>query len=115
MAKYAKLHEKEQDVLPMVVELLKDHIGRSRAITNTELRQQLTDLGYQDIGQIRMRKIINHIRNNDMLICLRGCNHGYYITTDKEEIENYIKSLIDRENAINHTRQTIERQLEMLS
>lgn len=114
MAVYGKLEDREVNILPMVIELLREHRGRSNAITNAELRQQLIDLGYQDIGQIRMRKIINHIRNNDILICLKGCSHGYYITTDIEEIKNYIGSLNERKMAIDHTKQIIERQLDIL-
>ena len=114
MARYAKLNDIENEILPMVVKIMEDHDGKEKAITNSMLREQLTDMGYQDVGQVRMRKIINFIRNNYILICLKGCNFGYYLTTDTEEIKAYITSLIDREAAIRHTRQTIERQLQML-
>ena len=114
MARYSTLGDKECEVLPMVIELLREHIGRDKAITNTQLRAQLIEIGYQDIGQIRMRKLINYIRNNSILICLKGCTYGYYITEDPEEIRAYISSLVKREGAIRHTRETIENQLEML-
>ena len=111
---YRKLDGKEETLLPIVIDILKRHTCRDKAISNEEIRDITTQMGYEDIGQIRMRMIINHIRKNNLLQCVIGCNYGYYISTDEEEIKKYIEDLKDRELAISSTRETIENQLIML-
>lgn len=51
------------------------------------------------LTEARLRKISNHIRVNSLLP-LRGTTRGYYLATERHEIEAQIQSLRDRANAI---------------
>ena len=66
--------------------------------------------GYQ-IGEVRVRKIINHIRNNGLVECLIATGKGYYVTESIQEMEAYIESVKNREDAIRTMRESMELQL----
>jgi prefoldin subunit 5 len=66
--------------------------------------------GYQ-IGEVRVRKIINHIRNNGLVECLIATGKGYYVTESIQEMETYIESVKNREDAIRAMRLSMEEQL----
>lgn len=51
------------------------------------------------LSEPRLRKLCNYIRSNS-LIPLIATSKGYYVSYDKEEIQNQIQSLFDRGNAI---------------
>jgi len=65
-----------------------DVVTRYNSYTNTK-----------DLSQPRLRKIVNFIRTNGLLPLI-ATSSGYYVSTDKEEIEKQIKSLIQRSNSI---------------
>jgi hypothetical protein len=48
----------------------------------------------------RLRKLVNHIRCHSMLPLI-ATSKGYYVSNDKSEIQNQIKSLRERANSIN--------------
>lgn len=48
---------------------------------------------------VRMRKCVNYIRSNAM-IPLIATHHGYYVTTDKKEIQAQTESLLHRAQSI---------------
>ena len=65
--------------------------------------------GYK-ISEPRIRKIINYIRNNDMVPCLIANSDGYYVAQSNEEMLTYEDSLLGREEAIRAVRLAMERQ-----
>ena len=68
--------------------------------------------GYK-VDNARLRKIINHIRINGMVIGLIATSDGYYIAETRKELEVYLKSLEGREGAIHAVRKSLERQLQL--
>ena len=105
------LTEYEKDtLLPIMVKCLSKHIGKDKVITNAEMCAKMAIYGYK-IGETRVRKIINHIRNNGLVECLIASGRGYYVTESAEEMEAYIKSVKNREDAIRAMRMSMEEQL----
>ena len=106
-----KLTEYELKLVPIVVNIMKSRLGRENAITNKNLVNRMSKLGFSSITPERMRKLINHIRIYDLLNCLVASSKGYYISNDEKEISDYIDSLRGREEAIRAVRLALEAQL----
>ena len=105
------LTEYEKDtLLPIMVKCLSKHIGKDKVITNAEMCAKMAIYGYK-IGETRVRKIINHIRNNGLVECLIATGKGYYVTESIQEMETYIESVKNREDAIRAMRLSMEEQL----
>lgn len=69
----------EQDILlPVVVKGLKGKIGVANAVSNSHICKSLSAAGY-DVTEVRIRKIINHIRVNGLVFFLIASGKGYYI------------------------------------
>ena len=105
------LNEYERETLsPIMAKCLARHIGKNRAISNSQMCAKMAVYGYQ-IGETRVRKLINHIRNNCLVERLIASGKGYYVTESTEEMETYIKSVKNREDAIRAMRMSMEEQL----
>lgn len=104
------LNDYEQNVLlPIVIEGLRVKYGKANAVTNGYIVIKLKALGYKTEAP-RLRKIINHIRTNDIIPGLIATSDGYYIATDEQELLDYEESLKGREDAIREVRLSIARQ-----
>ena len=103
-----------ETLLPIMVACLSRKVGKDKAVKNEYMCEKMEEHNYH-IGPARVRKIINHIRVNDLIECLMATNKGYYITEDPQEMRNYISSLKGREEAIRAVRMAMERQLEGMS
>jgi hypothetical protein len=102
-------YEENKIFLPFICDLLQKCIGKELAITNKKIRQLVKDENLK-ISDSRVRKIINIIRNKDIIPCLISSQKGYYISESKNEIEIYIKSLLQRCSAIWQVAESLERQ-----
>lgn len=96
-----------ETLLPIVVAGLGYKKGRANAVTNKQIVSRLRDRGLK-INDARVRKLINHIRNNNILPGLIATSEGYYISTDPTEVNNYIESLVGRERAIGSIRRKFQ-------
>lgn len=111
----APLSDYEMDtILPVMVRCLSKKRGKDNAVTNKKIVKGMKAQGY-DIDDIRVRKLISHIRTNDLIPCLIASNSGYYIAADKVEVQDYIDSLQGRESAIRAVREAMERQIKTIS
>ena len=109
-----ELNEYEkQKLLPVILKGLKTKIGKSNAVTNLHIVTELKKAGYK-ITDVRIRKIIHFIRVNSLISNLISTSKGYYITTDVEEFESYLKSLKQRMNSIYEIHQAMEEQFYIL-
>lgn len=88
-------------ILPIILEGLKTKIGKANAVTNKYIISRLRD-SYK-IDAARLRKIINHIRTNDLLPGLIATSEGYFLATTESELLEYEESLKGREEAIKST------------
>lgn len=111
----AQLTDYESTVLlPVFVKCLTRHVGKGAAITNKKMREGLEAQGYEVGDDARVRKIINHIRNNMLVECLIASSRGYYVTTSKREMREYIEGLKKRSDAILVIAEALERQMERM-
>lgn len=95
-----ELTQYEIEVLvPIMVKGLSTKIGQDNAITNSKIRSRLKDKE-MDISDARIRKIINYIRVNKLIVNLLATSKGYFISNDPAEINKYKESLISRANSI---------------
>lgn len=102
-------HEQEH-ILPLLVRGLSLRHGQDNAISNKEIVSRLNARYHLGLTNARVRKIINHIRVNDLLPGLIATSRGYYIATSEKEITDYEESLLGRENAIRAVRLSMQRQ-----
>ena len=108
------LTENEKTVyLPPIIKGLRLKIGRHNAVTNKDIVRGLKkNLGI-DISEARVRKIINHIRNHDLVPCLIATSKGYYVAETQKEVDDYIDSLKGRLEAIASVVKSMSRQRQM--
>lgn len=98
-------------ILPIVCTILKNRKGCRAAITS---RYIVTILDGYKVSEPRVRKIVNHIRNHDMVPCLIANSGGYYVAQSNDEMLAYEESLLGREEAIRAVRLAMERQRKIM-
>lgn len=86
-------------LVPQVVEILKNKIGKQNSITNDKIRE-IINQHKVILTNSRLRQIIHYIRIKGLVKCLLATNKGYYISNDVEEFMSYMDSLAQRENSI---------------
>ena len=104
------LNDYEQSLLPIFIQGLKTKLGKESAVTNDAMISGLEKMGHK-LNQARVRKIIAHIRNKQLIKGLMASSKGYYITNNPEEIKEYIESLQGRIEAILAIKRTFENYL----
>jgi len=96
----------------------KNHVGKENAISSKEIIHKLANAQKEEhrivMGDARLRKIINYIRQSGICPCLIATSKGYYVSYDREEIGKYIKSLDERVNEIAKIRDIMIKQLETI-
>ena len=100
-------------LLPVILAGLKDKQGKRNAVTNGYIIGRLKQQGYR-IDAPRLRKVINHIRTNDLIPGLIATSEGYFLAENEQELMDYEDSLRGREEAIKAVRLAIARQRRML-
>lgn len=100
----------EFTLVPVVIAGLRTKTGKEKAVKNGYICSTLQRKGY-DISEARLRKIINYIRTNNLLVGLIATSSGYYIAGSLKEMEDYADSLQGRERAIRQVRESIESQM----
>jgi hypothetical protein len=107
----APLSDYERDVvLPFLVDGLSKKIGKEKAVKSDHVIRIAEKREIQLTGP-RFRKVVNHIRVNNLVPFLVATSKGYYVENDIQEIEKYIQSLEQRSNAILEVKKSLERQL----
>lgn len=106
-----ELNDYERDVLlPLLVKGLRTKMGKENAVTNKQICKALKERGHK-INDARVRKIVQYIRLNGLVHLVIATSKGYYLATNTEEVEKYIRSLSERLSAIEDTRNAIIKQL----
>jgi hypothetical protein len=83
-------------LLPVIVRGLQTKIGASAAITNKEMADKMQEHGYKKVTGPRIRKIINFIRIQGLILNLVASSKGYYIENDIQERRKYVQGVKDR-------------------
>lgn len=96
-----RLNKMEKEVLlPLFVKALSKKVGKEKQVTSSQMIDGMWTNFKIKIEGSRVRKLINYIRNAGLIPGLIATNKGYYISNDPGEIQQYIKSLEEREAAI---------------
>lgn len=104
------LNDYERDtLLPLVRWGLSTKRGKENSIASSAIIRKMRERGYKLDGP-RLRKIINHIRSNDLIAGLVSTSKGYYVASTAQEIEDYIYSLHGRVEAIQEVIRALSRQ-----
>lgn len=82
-------------LVSVVVKGLSSKKGKENAITNKVICEKLKSAGYK-ITEPRLRKIIHHIRVEQLIVGLCCNSKGYYVTDSLEELSRYVESLAQR-------------------
>lgn len=105
-----QLTESEMKLVPNFVKNLSKKFGKENVISNKQIRKAYLNTG-QKLSDARVRKIINYIRINGLVKNLVSNSRGYYIASNRKEVEEYTLSLLERENAIKQVRIALLNQL----
>lgn len=100
----------EQQLLPQIIRGLSLKVGKENAVTNSAIVRGMKANLNLKTTEPRVRKIINHIRTNDLVPCLIATSQGYYVAESEQELKDYEESLLGREEAIRSVRLSIQRQ-----
>ena len=95
-----ELTDYELTLVPLMVNGLKTKKGKVNSITNKKMVIKMKALNHK-INDVRVRKLIHHIRVNKLVPNLISSSKGYWIAENQEEVEKYLKSLKERCNSIN--------------
>ena len=97
-------------IQPFIVGLSKK-VGKENAISNKTIRQKFQENRSLKISDVRVRKVINHIRRNDLLPLLCSISKGYYIAKSSHEVNDYLIGLKQRINEQQTIHDSLKRQL----
>lgn len=107
------LSDYERDELvPLVVQVLQHCKGKKFALSNKNFISRWGG-GYK-LNPARFRKVVNHVRNKGLIKGLIATSKGYYIAQTRQELEDYIKSLQGREDAVKELRRSMAKQIKKL-
>ena len=111
---YELTEYEETTLLPIVVKGLKNKHGKQNAITNKKICEALTTVGYKVNGP-RLRKIIHHIRVEELIVGLCCNSKGYYVTDSLEELNKYVESLAQRIRSQQQIHKSMKRDIDKIS
>jgi hypothetical protein len=108
------LTELEEQMLPKILKGLSTMHGAANAISNKEIAEKIFKKYEVQLSDARIRKIINHIRMQNLLpgLIANGC--GYYVTSNITELMEYYKSLDGREMAIHAIKMKVKEHITAL-
>ena len=101
-----ELDEIDLAIIPIIIKAFKKYT-KDNPIKAPEIVSKFNEnrlaLNYpRKLSEPKLRKICNFIRSNGLLPLIATSN-GYYVSYQKEEIKEMVKSLRERANAINRS------------
>ena len=76
-----ELTDEEKQILPTIIKGLINRKGKQNAVSSLTIQKKL------GITRHRIRKIIGHIRTNDLIFGLCSTGTGYYVAENIQELE----------------------------
>jgi hypothetical protein len=105
MSQTVAVNEDHDDHLRRLYSILKQHAGKDNAITSSEIAQQVNpdDTGTNPVTRDEIKEVMRQFG-----IPVIGCNQGYYVPDDPEEVEEGLDNLRSRISGIQERKQLIE-------
>jgi hypothetical protein len=110
----SELNSDEQKIVQILVKRFREKPGRQNEITNKKIVAAIDQHFSIKTNEARIRKVINFIRINSLLPGLIATSSGYYLTANPKELQTYIQSLKEREEAIRAVRNAAEQDVFLL-
>ncbi len=111
-----ELTSEERIVVQTIIRRFESRKGKENIVTGEQIRDGINKNLNVNFDGVRIRKMIQFIRTNDLIAGLIATSKGYFVAKTAEEIEDWIESLKSRENAIRTIRELAEQTvLEMKS
>ena len=85
-----ELTDEEKQILPTIIKGLINRKGKQNAVSSLTIQKKL------GITRPRIRKIIGHIRTNDLIFGLCSTGTAYYVAENIQELEECMISLKQR-------------------
>jgi len=112
MKKAWKLNPEEQELMPLVVQIL-NHRTKKNVFSNPEIRQVLAQFGYEKVEAPSIRKIVYNIRQQGLTTLLIANSEGYYKATNIQEVESWLQTHKSKIEAMLSTLESIESQFKV--
>lgn len=109
-----ELSPDEQKFVGVIVQRFNNKKGKQHIVTADAIIDGLKTHFGIEFKESRVRKMIQFIRLNNLVVGLIATSKGYFVADSIEEIEDWIDSLKSRENAIRSIREMAERQIEIM-
>ena len=108
------LNEFELKCIDPIIKGLSNKIGKENAVSNNYIIDKMNKFGYIGLTPPRVRKIINHIRNNNLLMCVCANSKGYFLPKNMKELNDYMDTMEKRINTQIRTFDKLKEQSDML-
>lgn len=108
------LTEAELKLIPMMVDRFKTKRGIKNIVTAETMIAKMDQAFGIKMKDTRIRKMIQHIRVNNLVPGLIATSRGYYTAETVGEIKQWIESLKARESAIREIREVAERHVQLM-
>ena len=109
-----ELSPDEQRFVGVIADRFAAKKGKKHIVTADQIIDGLKRQFNVEFQESRVRKMIQYIRLNNMVIGLIATSKGYFVAESIAEIEDWIDSLKSRENAIRSIREVAEHQIEIM-
>jgi hypothetical protein len=98
-----ELQSDEMDIVKILVNRFNQKKGKEHIINNADICTAL-ETHYKILTtEPRIRKVVQYIRNNNLLIGFIANSKGYYVADSKEEIQAWVRTMEQRRNSIDTT------------
>lgn len=102
--------EEKAVVVPLLIKRLRLAKRKKQAMTNEHLRNSLLKNHLVKVNYRTLQKLIHHIRVNGKVKNLIAGSKGYYISSNADEISNYLRVIKGRVTELHEIRRAIEKQ-----
>lgn len=109
-----ELTSEEKFVMETIAKRFNTLKGKRNIVTGEQIRIGIKNNLQIDFNESRIRKMIQYIRLNNIVMGLVATSKGYYVAESVDEIQQWVDSLKSRENAIREIREIAERQIEAM-
>ena len=99
----AELAPDEMKIVKILVNRFQQKVGKKHIVNNPQICVALKEHYNIVTTEPRIRKVVQYIRNNNLLIGFIANSKGYYVADTKEEIEAWLNTMIQRRNSIETT------------
>tara|TARA_B100000902_G_scaffold61383_1_gene68416 strand:+ start:1038 stop:1409 length:372 start_codon:yes stop_codon:yes gene_type:complete len=85
-----ELTDEELKLVDSIIKGLEARVGKENAVTNKEIQKAM------DLSSARVHKIIQYIRQNNLIYGICSSGNGYYIAKNLQELDECLISLKQR-------------------